>query len=414
MSFDILLENFFRAPLVAIDDQIDDASDRISGFIERLRGKNVPVVTYKRIPDPDIIRSFFSVSFIILDWRYADLDYDFGDIDEDIEVELPNVDRTRQKQVIDFIKKIQLDTFVPIIMITQEGISEIKDIMLEHSMNQSQIESIFFYDKSNLDDIELFAVELNGWFKLNPAAYLLRKWDIMAGETKNIMFRELSSKSSDWASFIRMVFRNDRGDIDGDCTEFLNNQFVNRFKELVLDDDYFADVTSIKENEIREIIQTTRFIRKKTNEEYRFCRTGDLFKDKKGRYWLNIRAQCDVTRKRNNKIELYLISGKAFSESIVASNLDSYGNIKEKVYEAYTKYIDDKYAIGFDLRDLKVVDKEEAIGENCEYIFVGRLLKPDITRIQQKFASYIIREGLMPLPNLTDYSVKTATEALDR
>lgn len=164
--------------------------------------------------------------------------------------------------------------------------------------------------------------------------------------------------------------------------------------------------------------------------------TGDVFLDD-DKYYLNIRAQCDLARDRNPV--LYLIKGKELqdedivtedikvtsekelqisakqrfslerlceicqnNEELIALNnlfrkhkneaFFSSGNIIGKKSEVIITCVAGKKALKFRL-DIEV-KKYNSIKDKL----IGRILPPYITCIQQSCANYIVREGTMPTP----------------
>ena len=68
----------------------------------------------------------------------------------------------------------------------------------------------------------------------------------------------------------------------------------------------------------------------------------------------------------------------------------------EKINEAYEMCMADEFLIQFDLKDYEAITYRELNDKG--YKCIGRLLPPNITRIQQKFSSYLVREGVMAIP----------------
>ena len=79
-------------------------------------------------------------------------------------------------------------------------------------------------------------------------------------------------------------------------------------------------------------------------------------------------------------------------KKIVKGNIFSKGAVIEKANEVIIACIDGQKAIKF---DIKLCARKFSEVKNCR---IGRVLPPHITRIQQKCAQHIIREGTIPLP----------------
>jgi hypothetical protein len=130
--------------------------------------------------------------------------------------------------------------------------------------------------------------------------------------------------------------------------------------------------------------------------------TGDIFtiqneQNNELQYFINIRPDCDIVRSNNN-VDLYCLRGRIIDEnkinkkqndSIIFRN----GNFEEKITNAYVSFIDDGKIIEFLFRDIKI-KKWREIKDNR----IGRLLPPYVTRLQQKYAFYLQRQGLPAIP----------------
>ena len=69
------------------------------------------------------------------------------------------------------------------------------------------------------------------------------------------------------------------------------------------------------------------------------------------------------------------------------------GELLEKKTESIIACVDDGKYIKFELKKFEIIKFEEIKGKR-----IGRILPPYINKIQQKFAQYIVREGVMPIP----------------
>ena len=70
-----------------------------------------------------------------------------------------------------------------------------------------------------------------------------------------------------------------------------------------------------------------------------------------------------------------------------------YGEFLEKKTEAIISCVAGEIAIKFDLKSLQIEKFDEWKDK-----YIGRILPPYITRIQQKFGQFIVREGILPVP----------------
>jgi len=161
----------------------------------------------------------------------------------------------------------------------------------------------------------------------------------------------------------------------------------------------------IEKDAIRKVLEGERFIRS-NHLQANDIGTGDIFKEEyvdngsnRIRYYLNIRAQCDLLRSSNpDKIELYCLKGRVIDENTINKKSGIpfiEGQFIEKVNHAIIGCIDDGIIIEFLFRDLKVKKWKDLKNKR-----IGRLLPPYITRIQQRYALYLQRQGLPRTPEL--------------
>jgi hypothetical protein len=126
--------------------------------------------------------------------------------------------------------------------------------------------------------------------------------------------------------------------------------------------------------------------------------TGDLFRRKRGKFYLNIRAACDLISGRSGQecddsIILYLIKGKSINHAEAKRMFSKkYGTFSEIESHSIIFPFNNK-AIKFDFKDLEIMNWSK-IKDNR----VGRILPPYINKIQQKYAAYFQRQGLPRLP----------------
>jgi len=187
--------------------------------------------------------------------------------------------------------------------------------------------------------------------------------------------------------------------------------------------------------DLEEVIQGEHYASYDVNKQPERAYTGDLFRQGE-KYLLNIRAQCDLAREEHPA--LYCIEGERLSAitkdikmttkgELVLSPTDCFsldrlgeicrtdgrelkdinyklrshrngiflhkGEILEKKLEIIVPCVDGEKAIKFGT-ELETHKFEEL--KSCR---VGRVLPPYITRIQQKCAQTIVREGVMPIPD---------------
>lgn len=157
----------------------------------------------------------------------------------------------------------------------------------------------------------------------------------------------------------------------------------------------------ITEKDIRKILEAERFIKKENLPPIPF--TGDLYKKSPNgkTYLLNIRPECDIIRKDNPS--LYCLEGRVIDENFINSTKEEDKKKKitfenngfiEKSNKLYLPFIDEGKILEFTLNDIAIIKWNDLKEKR-----IGRILPPYITRIQQKYAFYLQRQGLPAIPD---------------
>ena len=63
------IKKLFSGIAVIIDDDINDESKNIYYILKQIHKKNIPYVSYVKLPDEALIDNLQSTSFILLDWK---------------------------------------------------------------------------------------------------------------------------------------------------------------------------------------------------------------------------------------------------------------------------------------------------------------------------------------------------------
>lgn len=150
----------------------------------------------------------------------------------------------------------------------------------------------------------------------------------------------------------------------------------------------------VYENVVRRVLEGERFLTETRLDKDSF-EPGDIFLTEDG-YRINIRPDCDCIPKGNDKLDrldLYLLKGT--ERPMADLKYDSkYGLIPEQDNEALMFPVYEGKALCFKFRKL-YTQKWHDLKEKR----VGRLLPPFLTRLQQRYSSYLQRPGLSRLPN---------------
>lgn len=95
-----------------------------------------------------------------------------------------------------------------------------------------------------------------------------------------------------------------------------------------------------------------------------------------------------------DRVELYCIEGEAMSdEELKDSHQVRLGQFEEKIGESIAFSIHERKSVRFRFRKLRIKRFAELKSQR-----IGRLLHPYLTRIQQRYALYLQRQGLPRIP----------------
>ncbi|RLD59562.1 MAG: hypothetical protein DRJ01_11125 [Bacteroidetes bacterium] len=391
------IKELFKGVAVVIDDKINDkeSGDLILNIIEKLEKENIPLLKYNDIPDENIISDFNNVSFILLDWELFEkpegMYFD----------EKPFIDN-----VINFIKILQQVTFVPIFIFSHlESDTIITKLSEEDLYNDRSSNYIFVKKKSDLisdeDENKVFT-EIENWLKQTPSIYVLKEWENQLNQAKNKLFWDFYNINHKWPSVLQKTFTDDGSDVNYELGNFIFKNIMARTEPIKFDEKILSiSDDELSKDELRKVLEAERFIRNESLPD--IPHTGDIFRysvngEKNDRYYLNIRPECDIARKRNP--ELYCLKGKIINEDDINPEEQKDNEIRfvngafiEKVNKIYLPFVIFGKIIEFTLNDIKI-QKWNSIKADR----IGRILPPYITAIQQKYSFYLQRQGLPAIP----------------
>lgn len=433
------VEKLFQGIAVIFDDEISNPASTIYTIKENIKQKNIPVAVYNEMPRPEIIPSLSNASFVILDWDYTNSELDVGSSERlSIPIEL----KTEQEQnIIQFISKLLCEVFIPVFIFTSKSVDSIKRTLRDAELwNDDKENRIFIKQKNDINtEAQLFG-EIEKWIKTMPSVYVLKEWEKNISKSKDAMFLELYGYSPNWVKIIWDMLKEDSIENHREFGDFVTRNLNNRIEKYEFDENIIGAQRDISPEELSRVVEGERYFVYHTQPEQAY--TGDLFKDG-NKYYLNIRAQCDLSRmdgdsdKYNPK--LYCIKGKKLrSKDIVTDDIrmstegklrfgvdksfsldemckicknddelqkfnNNFVNYRNRIFFRKGAFLErnDKVIIGcianeqvlqFDL-DISIKEFSDVRDKR-----IGRILPPYITRIQQKCAQNMVREGVMPTP----------------
>ena len=364
---------------VIIDEAINEENTSPNGIqkiIQSFENKHIPLIKYTELPD-DYVEQFHSISFVILDWNLSGLEV---------------IPETTIEDNINFIKNLKKCCFVPIFIFSDEEPHTIKVKLEEKGIDISKY-PIFVKSKNELDTSEKLFEEIDKWLKSTPSIYVLKEWENAERKAKNQMLWDLSIIHSAWPNVLMQSIHDDGGDKHIELMHLLQNNLSYRIDNPRFDDNIINNsLDGISKDELRRLLECERFVPNVSLPNHPFA--GDIYLIDES-YYINIRPDCDIVREKK---ELYLLKGNIINEEQINSKEENEiifykGEFQEKMNQCYTAFIEGKI-LCFSLRKLTIKRWSEVKNNR-----LGRLLPPYITRIQQKYSSYLQRQGLPSIPN---------------
>lgn len=407
--------DIFNGIAVIIDDEIGKKTANINELIKQIEDKNIPCVKYTALPENDVIKHLQGISFLILDWRI--LDTEIQEFVLDGVSTPPTLEESMIQANIDFLKKLSEKCFVPIFIFTNEDEIGIIEKLRESDLyNVDKPNFIFVKQKSDLKDDNLFD-QINSWIQTVPPIYALKEWEREYREAKNRMFGDFYKLSPSWPKILCDAFSADGANMSKELGGIITRNLHTRMTPFSFDVEVFGRkcAEKVSQEELRRVLEGERYVTQLHDNE---IATGDMFKEeyndkgtKNYRYYLNIRAQCDLVHGNPDKTELYCLKGRIIDENKINKDngtLFNDGQFIEKINNAIVPFIDNGKIIEFLFRDLKQLKWKDYKEKR-----IGRLLPPHLTRIQQRYALYLQRQGLPRIPEVVVFRNNIIEETVE-
>ena len=385
------LKSLLSGIAVVIDDAIEDSTtdedgaarnpDPIVQIVKRIGQEwDLPFYKVNEMPPertwPNLLQA---ASFILLDWRL----WPHG---------ASQLEQAGIKKNIRFLEQAK-DYFVPVFIFTNESPDDIENELPEAIFRDGA--PVFIQNKESLlsgDSLNFSTIYL--WIKQNASVYTLKTWEQVFHAAKKELFSSMYTRSPDWPKVFWEAYKADGVDPSSSLTHLINDSLRGRMRTNAFEAKIFASSDSrVPGKDLRALIGETSFRSQKTLPKDEI-RCGDLFNQSQGKFLLNLRPDCDCVPRQGtvDEMELYCIEGKKMRDSELREKYQE-GHFVERVWESVVFSIYDGKSIRFDLRKLSVKKFSELKNKR-----IGRLLHPYLTRIQQRFALYLQRQGLSRIP----------------
>lgn len=391
------IKNLMSGIAVVIDDALnpdkeDKAAvgevgekDKIFTVVERIEEElKIPFYKTHEIPSAPICDNLLqSASFILLDWTLW-------------EKRSSQLKEEGIKKNIEFLKKAK-HFFVPVFIFSNEDPSYITN-MLPESLYEQNEEKNFIFVKGKSELLKGNIPKLiEDWIQKNASVYTLKAWEQAFYKSKRSLFSSMYEMSPDWPKVFWKSYEKDRVNPSSSMTHLINDVLLGNIKTDIFEEEVFSGTYSPPGGDIRLLMHKASFVEQEKLHEDE-TRSGDLFELSESEYSINIRPDCDCVPRNGqsiNNIELYCIKGQEIGKQKIKNGKYSErnGNFNETINESILFDLHKGKTIRFDFSKLEI-EKFSVLKEKR----VGRLIHPYITRMQQRYALYLQRQGLPRIP----------------
>ena len=395
------IKDLFNGVAVVIDDEINDPMANIGNIVKQIESADIPILKYTELPSEKVIRHFHNLSFLLLDWRLIKEDVTNDEIAEGVTIPdtLQEYDATEN---VKFIKKLNKKCFCPIFIFTNEDANSIQSSLKEQKMMEADRPSnLFIQSKSDLQNENDLFNKISEWLQSTPSVYVLKEWEREYQNSKTRLFSEFHIINPAWPTIMWKNFEADGANKSLEMRELISRNLHSRMTPFEFNNEILNKNSEVPRDELRKVLEGERFLNKSSLHDDDIG-TGDLFREefqdngeKKYRYYLNIRAQCDVVREENPG--LYTVTGYQLEQKTngkIKNISFNQGQYLEKPNHAVIAFIDEGKIIEFKFSKFKVQHWND-----LKEVRIGRLLPPYINRIQQRYALYMQRQGLPRIPD---------------
>ena len=326
-----------------------------------------------------------AASFILLDWQL----WKRG---------ASELEKAGIQKNVNFLTRAK-DYFVPVFIFTNEDPDDVKDKLPPDIFQDNSPEKNFIFLRHKADLISGDSVDLssiNDWIQKNASVYTLKIWEREFHAAKKELFGTMYSRSPDWPKVFWKAYQEDSVDPSSSLTHLINDSLRGRIRTNSFEAEILASPHGeIPREELQALIGETSFRLNETLPDDEI-RCGDLFKQPKRKYLLNLLPDCDCIPRNGNadEIKLYCIEGKNMSDSELRKQYQQdHGNFSERVWESVVFSVYNGESLRLDFRKFRVMRYSELKDQR-----IGRLLHPYLTRIQQRYALYHQRQALPRIP----------------
>lgn len=385
-----LFEQLCRGPVIVIDDGIGQEG-LINQLIEQLVAANLPILPYTSVAlARRHLSRINSANFVVLDWLFTNRNGAPSEVQIGAEIETSSED-----DVISFIKEIREVCLAPIFLLSAHDIKTIKEKLKSSGIETGDNRCVFVEDKTALcRNKGALISKIEEWIKGSPHVYLT-KWWINEWLSKNAkILWELYATFPDWPRRFYHSFIEDGAEPLSELRDTLTQLVSSAVDITTIQEDNLkqapGDTTEENLDALKRLYERLVYARNDIDSD---LRPGDVFAKKmngKKIYYLNIRPECDTTKRGNDDPILYLLRGTKKKPSEIKDRYDPKRGIIDHQDEIILLQLDGNSLVRFEKKELQLL----RLSELANYGKVCRIVPPFITHIRQSFLSYLGRFGV--------------------
>jgi hypothetical protein len=396
-------ESMFHGIAIVIDDEVNRDDSNIKAIQKQIENEGCHVVGLEAIPTQKQIENLKSAAFFIVDWNlYATISEDGKNVDA---VEMPaGLRKQHIAEIITFLKDIRKTRFAPVFIFTNEPVEGVREELKKHPelFNLDDPSHIVVLEKDQVIAKGVFTVLLD-WLASAPSAYVLKKWENEYEAAKNTLFLDFYNKSVIWPLVLWQNFADDGVAPSIELGNVISRNLMSRMTPFEFDLEPFDKQFKSAMGEpakyraiLLKVLEGERFL---LNERIHTdsISPGDVFKDGQS-YYVNLRPDCDCVPRKGltqDDVELYLLKGSKLSGGQLTKAYNpAYGTLNEKDSEFSIFAMYDGRSFSFQFQELILKRWGDWSAKR-----IGRLLPPYVTRLQQRYSTYLQRPGVNRIPS---------------
>lgn len=404
---------------VVFDDEVNTPNTVANELVATLRSQKFPVVEYTEPPfvDDGLAKNLHGASFVIFDWKFAGVGASQSIADENGEP-IPgqgrsDIETESESDIVAALKSLIDNTYCPIFLVTQEDISAISAKLDEAGLTRrGEHPRILFCSKSDLQTDKMqFWRKIKEWIDAHKPIYVLKKWELAERRARQDTFSALEWQC-DWPAVLWKTYRDDGENASIALAEFICKSVAQRtVYNCSFEKAKMKDAQADECCDVEAVLSADRYMDISAASREPLV-AGDVF-DIDGKWFVNVRASCDTMRMHKSGTtgstesgdggsycELYLLPCydiQNLPPDYVSSDIGVTCQGKQLVRWSRSfiiPYSIKSKTIEIDLGDLRVMQ----FGKEDKVKRIGRILPPFLTRLQQLFSAYVVREGLPATP----------------